>query len=122
MYQAFRLKDHPEAARIIRAADPSYRKREFTLVTTGDPVELSSSSSDGCRTSEYTAVNLETLQTSQAAHHDRWSGMGMRPVPDCPKFTIPPGVAVVVTGRFCGQTSQARVMMHPDNIAKLLET
>ena len=116
MYQRLKLSDHPELARIVRAVDPGYRKKEATLQVSED-ICLSNTYWDGGSRSTYTAVDLASGRSKGAPQYDPPQFGG--PV-GAPRVTIPEGVAIVETGIFMGKTATAKVVVNPSNMAKLL--
>jgi hypothetical protein len=116
MYQALELKTAPEVLRLIRAADPSYRKTRAYLHVS-ESVSLSGTYWDGGSRSTYTAVDLATGRSKGAPQYDPPQFGGPRAAP---VVVIPEGVAIVETGVFCGKTANASVYINPVNAAKLL--
>lgn len=108
------LKAAPEVAAIIRAADPSYRKR-YAYLMPREAVELSGTYWSGGSRSTYTAVNLETGKSAGAPQYNPPQFGGREPT-----VQIPEGVAIVQTGIFCGKPATAYVSVNPANMAKLL--
>lgn len=113
-----KLKAHPELIRIIRAADPSYRKHDCILHPT-ETVTLSGTYWSGGSRSTYTAVNIATGMSSGAPQYNPPQFGG--PQSD-PQVSVPEGIAIVKTGTFCGKTAAATIYLNPANMAKLLET
>lgn len=114
--QRIDLKTAPEIVRVIRAADPSYRKHQATL-SARETVCLSGTYWDGGSRSTYTAVDLLTCRSKGAPQYDppQFGGPKVDPV-----VSIPEGIAIVETGVFMGKTATARVYVNPSNMAKLL--
>lgn len=110
------LRTAPEIARIIRAADPNYRKREASILAR-ETVAISGTYWDGGSRSTYHAVDLATLRQLPAPHYDPPQFGG--PSTD-PTVNIPEGVAIVCTGVFQGKPATARVYVNPANVAKLI--
>lgn len=116
MYKAIDLKSAPEVLRVIRAADPTYRKHRAYLHVQ-ESVSLSGTYWDGGSLSTYTAVDLATGRSKGAPQYNppQFGGPKVDPL-----VNIPEGVAIVETGVFCGKTANASVYLHPANAAKLL--
>lgn len=110
------LKTAPELARIIRAADPAYRKREAVLMAR-ETVAISGTYWDGGSRSTYHAVDLATLRQLPAPQYAPPQFGG--PATD-PTVAIPEGVAIVETGIFMGRPATARVYLNPANMARLI--
>jgi len=110
------LKAAPEVLRVIRAADPSYRKHK-TILRVCDSVTLSGTYWDGGSRSSYTAVDLATGRSKGAPQYDppQFGGPST-----APRVSIPEGVAIVQTGIFCGKTATAFIYLNPANAAKLI--
>jgi hypothetical protein len=110
------LSSSPELARIVRAADNSYRKREASLQVR-ETVCLSGTYWDGGSRSTYVAVDLVTLRSSAA---EQFAPSAFGGPAAAPMVRIPEGIAIVQTGVFCGKTANATVYINPVNAAKLL--
>lgn len=110
------LKTAPELARVIRAADPTYRKREACLLVR-ERVMLSGTYWDGGSRSTYHAVDLRTLRTLPAPQYNppQYCGPSTDPVVE-----IPESVAIVKTGVFMGKTATATVYIHPNNATRFI--
>ena len=119
MYQTLtiKLKDHPEAKRLILAVDPTYKKHDAYITVQDTPVELYGTYWSGGTINTYTAVNIATRHTSAAPQYDPPQFGGPK---ETPKVALPEGVAIVKTGMFCGKKACARIYLHPANAAKLL--
>jgi hypothetical protein len=106
------LKTAPELLRVIRAVDPSYRKRN-AVVHIAETCELHGTYWDGGSRNSYTAVDLTTFRNRGAPQYDppQFGGPRATPVVD-----IPPGVVIVCTGIFCGKKKAASVYVHPANV------
>lgn len=118
MYESkvIKLKEFPEVTRVVRAADPSYKKHNAILVIT-ESVALTGTYWDGGSRSTYTAVDLATFQSKGAPQYDPPQFGGPR---EAPTVAIPDGVAIVKTGIFCGKTGAAFVYINPVNATKFL--
>lgn len=116
MMERLSTKDNPEALRLIRAAEPNYRKHQFTL-TASETVCLSNTYWDSGSRSTYTAVDLATGRSKGAPQYDPPQFGGPRAAP---VVSIPEGIAIVETGVFMGKTATARIFINPANMAKLL--
>ncbi len=114
--QRLSTKDNPEALRLIRAADPSYRKHQFTL-TASETVCLCNTYWDGGSRSTYTAIDLITGRNKGAPQFNPPEFGGPKTAPVVP---IPEGIAIVETGIFLGKTAIARIFLNPANLAKFL--
>ena len=110
------LRTAPEIARIIKAADPNYRKREASILAR-ETVAISATYWDEGSRSTYHAVELATLRQLPAPHYNPPQFGG--PATD-PTVAIPEGVAIVCTGVFQGKTATARVYVNPSNLTKLI--
>lgn len=110
------LRTAPELARIIRAADPTYRKREASILAR-EYCTISGTYWDGGSRSTYHAVDLATLRQLPAPQYAPPQFGG--PATD-PQVSIPEGVAIVCTGVFQGKPATARVYLNPANMAKLI--
>lgn len=110
------LKTAPEIKRLIRAADPSYKKHKAILCVTRE-VALSGTYWDGGSRSSYTAVNLANMRSSGAPQYAPSQFGGPR---ETPRVQLPSGACIVETGVFCGKTAAATVYLNPDDIARLL--
>lgn len=108
------LKTAPELARVIRAADPSYRKREACLLGR-ETVTIHDSYWDGGSRYTYHAIDLRTLRALPAPQYSPPQYGGPTPT-----VTIPEGVAIVKTGIFMGKTATATVYIHPSNATRLI--
>lgn len=110
------LRTAPEIARVIRAADPTYRK-QAALILARERVMLSGTYWDEGSRSTYHAVDLRTLRSLGAPQYDppQYCGPSTDPV-----VAIPENVAIVKTGIFQGKTATATVYIHPANMAKLI--
>jgi hypothetical protein len=111
-----KLKEFPELLRVVRAADPSYRKHQ-AIVNAVEKLSLGGSHWSGGSRSTYTAVNLVTMQSKGAPQYDppQFGGPKTDPI-----VSIPEGAAIVATGVFCGKTATATVYLNPANMAQLL--
>lgn len=116
MSQRIKLSESPEIARIVRAADPSYRKHE-AAVYISDTVRLSGTYWDGGSRSTYHAVNLATRKVSAAPQYDppQFGGPPVDPV-----VPLPAGASIVRTGTFCGKPATAAVYLNPADVSHLL--
>jgi len=110
------LKNHPEIKAIIRAAEPSYKRREAVIVVQA-AVTLTDTYWDGGSRSIYTAVNMLTRRSAGAPQYDPPQFGGPK---ETPVVTLPENIAIVRTGTMCGKTARAYVYVHPSNLAKLL--
>mgnify|MGYP000446863879 CR=1 FL=1 len=110
------LKDFPEIERVIRAANPKYRKHK-AIVVAGPRVTLHGTYWSGGSRTSYFGVNLSTFQCGGAPHYNppQFGGPQSDPV-----VNLEPGAAIVALGTFCGKTATATVYVHPSNVAKLL--
>lgn len=115
MHHHHALKTAPELARVIKAADPNYRKREGCLLVRETVTIHDSYWSEGSRYT-YHAVDLRTLRTLPAPQYNPPQFGG----PADPVVTIPEGVAIVKTGVFMGRTATATVYIHPNNATRLI--
>lgn len=88
MFNIVNLKDHPEVLRIIRFADPKYRKHKG-IVAVAKEVELDGTYWDGGSRSSYTAVNMETgvCKTAQGYAPPQFGGPRQ-----APRVAIPEGL------------------------------
>jgi hypothetical protein len=116
VYKYIELKTAPELLRVIRAAEPTYRKRQVRLETR-EQVSLANTYWDGGSRSTYTAVNLSTMRSSSAEQFAPPQFGGPR---QAPIVNIPEGVAIVETGVFAGKPATAAIYLHPYNMAQLL--
>lgn len=66
--QTVELAKHPDIARVIRAADPSYRKKTAS-VSVSAKVSLNGTFWDSGSRSTYTAVNLATFANKGAPQY-----------------------------------------------------
>lgn len=114
--QTIELAKYPDIARVIRAADPSYRKKN-AFVSVREKVSLDGTFWDGGSRSTYTAVNLATFASAGAPHYSPPQFGGPRVTPEVP---VPEGFVIVETGIFCGKTATAHVSVNPANVTKLL--
>ncbi len=114
--QRLSTKDNPEALRLIRAADPSYRKHQFTL-TASETVCLSNTYWDGGSRSTYTAIDLITGRNKGAPQFDPPEFGGPK---TAPIVSIPEGIAIVETGVFMGKPATAHIFVNPANMAKFI--
>lgn len=113
--QTVELKQYPEIARVIKAADPSYKKRK-AFVSVVDFVTLTGTYWDGGSRDTYTAVDLASYQRITAPQYDPPQfGGPAKPL----TVDLPNNVAIVRTGVFCGKTATAHVYVKPLNVAKL---
>lgn len=110
--ETYVLKDVPSLKALINVALP-YRKTK-AFVTLADTVTLSGTYWDGGSRSTYTAVNIATLRVATAKQYNppQFGGPTM-----APKVELPPGVAIVEHGTFCGKPSTARVYVRPQDLA-----
>ena len=110
------LKSAPELARVIRAADPTYRKREACLLVR-ETVRLSGTYWDGGSRDTYHAIDLRTLRALPAPQYNppQFGGPATDPVVE-----VPEGVAIVKTGIFMGKVATATVYIHPANATRLI--
>jgi hypothetical protein len=114
--QVITLKSAPELTRVIRCAAADYRKHK-AFVHIRDSVELSGTYWDGGSRSTYTAVNLATGKASTAEQYAPPQFGGPRaPL----NVAIPPGVAIVETGYFCGKPATASVYINPVDATPML--
>lgn len=110
------LRTAPEIARIIRAADPTYRKREASILAR-EHCTISGTYWDEGSRSTYHAVDLRTMRQLPAPQYNPPQFGG--PATD-PTVAIPEGVAIVETGIFQGKPATARVYVNPANMARLI--
>jgi len=110
------LAEHPEVRALIKAADPSYR-RKTAVVKVADGIRLSRTFWDGGSRSTYTAVDMVTRAAVDAPQFAP-PQFGGPTTP--PTVKLPPNICVVETGVFCGKVSQAYVYVRPENMAALL--
>lgn len=110
------LKGAPEVTRVIRAADPKYRKPKAVLITT-PRTELSGAFWEGGSRNTYHAVEIATGRVMPSPQYNppQFGGPAQAPTVD-----IPEGVAIVKTGVFCGKPATAFVYIHPNTAAPLL--
>lgn len=106
---------------IARAAFPANRK-DISVSEFHGPINVNSYWQNGSR-DEYKFVNLETREVwntpASHPHYDRKDD-GSR----CGNLEVsqlPPNVALVVGGTFCGKTATVRVLLNPENLAKMIE-
>lgn len=103
---------------VVRAVDPSYRKRQVSVVAASSVCLHDLNWSGGTRSS-YTAVDLSTMGvvggSSRYAAMAPWSNPA-----EGATLPIPEGFAVVRTGFFCGRELTATVYVNPANLQKLL--
>lgn len=116
MMHKITLADHLEIARVIRAADPTYRKRD-AYVYARDMVTLGGTYWDGGSRSTYTAVALDSGRTSAA---EQFAPPQFGDPRVAPTVTLPDGIVIVKTGIFCGKTATAAVYVRPDNMPRML--
>jgi hypothetical protein len=114
--QTINLSDSPELAKLIRAADSTYKKRTAYVHVRAD-VTLSGTYWDGGSRSTYHAVNLATRKVSAAPQYSPPQFGG--PIAD-PTVSIPAGAAIVRTGTFCGKPATAAVYLNPADVSHLL--
>ena len=123
-----KLNDSPDLRKIIRAADPGYRKHNAFLSTFGGPVRVNSYW-DGGSISHYTLVDLGTMQGRQLTgashpHFDVQAGghagtseggitIDEHGIMDL--HTLPVGHALVQTGLYRGRKCIASVYLHADH-------
>lgn len=110
------LKQYPELQAVVRAAFPSYRKHKVIISVTAS-VELTGTFWDGGSRSSYVAVELATKRSKGAPQYAPPQFGGPRVAP-C--VELPPGVAIVECGTFCGKPATAHLYLHPDNATKFL--
>jgi hypothetical protein len=115
-YLTVKLSESPEIARLIRAADPTYRKRDASIRVTNS-VCISGTYWDGGSRSSYHAVNLSNRKVSSAPQYAPPQFGG--PAADH-TVTLPAGAAIVRTGVFCGKPATAAVFLNPADVAHLL--
>lgn len=114
--QTIELAQQSEFKRVIQAADRTYKKRKAFFYVR-ESVTLDGTYWDGGSRSTYTAVRLSdgfSLGAPQYAP-PQFGGPATAPC-----VQIPPGVAIVETGYFCGKTSTASVYVNPADVAKLI--
>lgn len=114
--QTVMLKDHPEIARVIRAAIPSYKKHK-AFVHVHATVALQGTYWDGGSRSTYTAVRLVDGFSLGAPQYAPPQFGGPR---DTPVVEIPAGVVIVETGVFCGKPATASVTINPADATKFI--
>lgn len=114
--QTIELAQQREFKRVIQAADSTYKKRKAFFYV-GGSVTLNGTYWDGGSRSTYTAVRLSDGYSLGAPQYAPAMFGGPATAP-C--VQIPPGVAIVKTGYFCGKTSIASVYVNPGDVAKLL--
>lgn len=110
------LASEPNFSKIIKRVEPGYKKREAAF-SVRDTITLEGTYWDGGSRSTYTAINLQTLQTSAAEQFAPPQFGGPR---HAPAVTIPDGVAIVETGIFCGKPATARVYVNSRTVSPLL--
>lgn len=115
-YQAVKLSDSPEIARLIRAVDPTYKKHNAS-VWVCDTVTLSGTYWDGGSRNTYHAINIHTRKVGAAPQYNPPQFGG--PSEDL-TVLVPAGAAIVRTGIFCGKTATAAVYLNPADVSHLL--
>ena len=108
------LSEHPRLAQLIRAAAPSYRKKNAG-VDTFPVIEMHDTYWSGGSRSSYTWVDLETLQPVPLPHYDPPQFGGAMP-----SLTMTPGRAMVKTGIFLGKPGLAFVTLHPSDLQRVM--
>jgi hypothetical protein len=114
--QVVRLQDNPEIAKVIRAAFPSYKKRD-AWVSVAESVTLSGTYWDGGSRATYVAVDLVTQRSLGAPRYDPPQFGGPR---TAPTVALLNGVVIVGGGVSCGKPATAHLWVRPDNVAKVL--
>ena len=103
---------------IVRAADPSYRKRQCRIVPSAT-VTLHDLNWSGGTRAEYTTIDLATgLRIADTAKYSALAPW--RNPAEGASLPIPEGIVVVQTGHFCGKVATAWIYVNPANLAKLL--
>lgn len=134
MTQYTTLKEAPELKRIIQSAFPNYKKRNCG-VSMFHPMNVNSYW-DGGSKDEYVLVCLQThkrlpLPTSTHPYFDVASkgacngendAISVDHVGNVTLKIIPPNVALVRAGYFCGKPATAHVYFHPSNMPADLTT
>lgn len=110
------LREHPEITRVVRAADPGYRKHK-AFFKVAERLTLHGTYWSGGSRSTYHAVRL-TDGFSLGAPQYNPPGFGGPAKP--PSVEVPVGVAIVETGFFCGKVATASVTINPADAARLL--
>ncbi len=96
---------------------PGYRKRAVNVVA-GTKVSFYDLNWSGGTRNEYTIVDLATGDTKSFG---RWNQIAPWNNPyEGATVDLPVGFAIVETGFFCGKEKTARILVHPDNMPKLL--
>lgn len=110
-YETITLKEHPDIARLIRAAAPKYRKHKATVEYV-DHVTPYGTYWSGGSCNSYWHVRASTM-----------GGYIVGPVPgptappqfgggEAKRFDIPEGDAVIKLGTFCGRPATAHVYIN----------
>lgn len=107
----------PEIAAIVKATFPDYRKRKVRLYA-DDVITLHGLNWSGGSRAEYRAC---TVQGRFVGSTERYAQMHpMNNVAEGATLPVPPGIAVVEGGTFCGKTATLRITVNPrtllDNI------
>lgn len=134
MNQALELKSNPDVARVIRVANPSYKKRQaFVSAFSGHGVSINSYWDSGSRdyfaVVELATMTLRPLPTrahpffevaARGLASTENETVAVDHVGNITLKVLPEGFALVRTGVFCGKPGTAHVYLNPANFAKLL--
>lgn len=132
--QTLSMKQHPEIARIVRAAFPGYKKHNVFLSAFGEHGHSINTYWDGGSRDCYALVDLATgqqrsLPTRTHPYFDvvragvanqENEAIAVDHVGNVTLKVLPEGVALVQGGTFCGKPATAHVFLNPANFAKLL--
>jgi len=131
MHRGLLVRQHPEVARVIRAAFPAYRKQKFSIGPFY-PMRVNSEWSGGSR-DYFAVVNLVTLERYEvtvghcyfdvASHGIKNIDTEVVTVDRVGNVTLnvlPEGFALVSCGIFCGKPGTAAVYVNPANLTKFL--
>lgn len=105
-----------DAQDIIRAAFPSYRKRNATIEAR-TAVTLQDLNWSGGTKSEYAAVRLADGRAVKPSldRDPPWTNRH-----EGARVDMVPGIALVRAGWFCGKASTVTIYVHPDDLARTL--
>lgn len=103
-------------ARIMPGDTIDYHGRGRSILAR-ETVAISGTYWDGGSRSTYHAVDLATLRQLPAPQYAPPQFGGPRTAPE---VDLPPDVAIIETGTFCGKTATATVYINPANMARLL--